>query len=176
MIFYMQKLPWKFYYPELLLISTTKTWMGNKRVVVTCWKYFTSCSCNSPDFTCGYRIINKHSEYKWPHWLLTRGLTPSAAFTTDLGSDAVSSWSTWSWRCSRYRRSSSLGSPASVLWPPLFPAPSWSALWYPFGAPAPPGRTPPPLWWMLHQSVHPAPAWKTLLSSVSSLWEKTVKQ
>lgn len=48
-------------------------------------------------FTCGYSttsLIIKHSKYKYCKHIEYepfRGLTPSAAFTTDLGSDAVSS-------------------------------------------------------------------------------------
>lgn len=96
-------------------------------------------------------------------------LTPSAAFITDLESDAVSSWSKWSWMCSRYRLSSCHGSPASVPWLHLSPAPSWSALWCLSGAPGSPGRIPPLLQWMQHQPGHPAPAWKTLWSLTSFL-------
>lgn len=103
---------------------------------------------------------NKYKEVQFSRPIT--GLTSRAAFSTDLESDAASSWSKWSWRCSRCRRSSSLCSPASELWPPLFPAPSWSALWYPAWVPAPPGPTPPPLWWTLHRLARPAPEWKTL--------------
>lgn len=122
--------------------------------LVTCKKqHFTICGCNSPVF---YLFYSQTDKYKHTHWIFT-----IQAFFTDLGSDAVSSWSTWSLRCSRYRQSSCPGSPASVPWPPLFPAPSKRALWCPSEAPAPPGRTPPPLRWMLHLLDHPAPACRT---------------
>lgn len=81
--------------------------------------------------------------------------------STDLGLDFASSWNRWLWTCSRCTPSSCHGSPASAPWPPLCPAPSWTALVCPCWAPGSPGRTPPPQPWRPHPQDRPAPGWKS---------------